>query len=149
MTVAPRFQFRHGVLHAEDVPLPELAQKYGTPLYVYSRKALHDAWDAYETAAQGRNVLVCYGMKANSNLAVLHEFHTLGSGFDIVSGGELARVLAIGGDPAKIVFSGVGKQTWEIHAALKAGVKCFNVESESELERIAQIAETMGVVAPV
>ena len=149
MTVAPHFQFQNGILHAEGVPLPDLARTYGTPLYVYSRQALRDAWDAYRVAAQDRDVLVCYGMKANSNLAVLHEFHQLGSGFDIVSGGELARVLAIGGDPKKIVFSGVGKQSWEIQAALEAGVKCFNVESESELERIAQIATDMGVVAPV
>ena len=149
MTVAPHFQFQNGILHAEGVPLPDLARAHGTPLYVYSRQALRDAWDAYDRAAQGRDVLVCYGMKANSNLAVLHEFHQLGSGFDIVSGGELARVLAVGGDPAKIVFSGVGKQEWEIRAALSAGVKCFNVESEGELERIAQIAQDMGVVAPV
>lgn len=149
MTVAPHFQFRNGILHAEDIPLPDLARAHGTPLYVYSRQALHDAWDAYDMAAQGRDVLVCYGMKANSNLAVLHEFHQLGSGFDIVSGGELARVLAVGGDPAKVVFSGVGKQAWEIRAALEAGIKCFNAESDSELERIAEIAHDMGVVAPV
>lgn len=149
MTVAPRFEFRQGVLHAEDVPLTELARQYGTPLYVYSRHALQDAWESYRTAAQGRDVLVCYGMKANSNLAVLHEFHRLGSGFDIVSGGELARVLAIGGDPGKVVFSGVGKQSWEIRDALQAGVKCFNVESDSELERIARIAQDMGKIAPV
>lgn len=149
MTVAPHFQFQHGILHAEEIPLPELAQQYGTPLYVYSRRALHDAWNAYRIAAQDRDVLICYGMKANSNLAVLDEFNRLGSGFDIVSGGELARVLAVGGDPAKVVFSGVGKQTWEIQAALDAGVKCFNVESEDELERIARIAHDKGVVAPV
>lgn len=149
MTVAPHFQFRNGTLHAEDIPLTELAHTHGTPLYVYSRQALRDAWDAYRVAAQDRDVLVCYGMKANSNLAVLHEFHQLGAGFDIVSGGELARVLAVGGDPAKVVFSGVGKQEWEIRAALEAGIKCFNAESDSELERIAQIAEDMGVVAPV
>ena len=87
MTVAPHFQFQNGILHAEGVPLPDLARTYGTPLYVYSRQALRDAWDAYRVAAQDRDVLVCYGMKANSNLAVLHEFHQLGSGFDIVSGG--------------------------------------------------------------
>lgn len=149
MTVAPHFQFRNGALHAEDMPLTELAKQFGTPLYVYSRQALHDAWDAYRVAAQGRDVLVCYGMKANSNLAVLNEFKKLGSGFDIVSGGELARVLAIGGDASRIVFSGVGKQTWEMQAALKAGVKCFNVESEAELLRLADVAQQMGVVAPV
>jgi diaminopimelate decarboxylase len=149
MTVSPHFAFRGGVLHAENVPLPTLAERFGTPLYVYSKKALHDAWGAYQQATANRNVLVCYGMKANSNLAVLNEFRKLGAGFDIVSGGELARVLAIGGDPAKVVFSGVGKQVWEMQAALKAGVKCFNVESEPELERLAQVAQDMGKVAPV
>ncbi|MDX3895046.1 diaminopimelate decarboxylase [Pusillimonas sp.] len=149
MTVAPHFAFKNQVLHAEDVPLSTLAQEFGTPLYVYSRKALHDAWQAYSTAGEGRNVLVCFGMKANSNLGVLNEFRKLGSGFDIVSGGELARVLAVGGDPAKVVFSGVGKQDWEMRAALEAGVKCFNVESEAELERLAQVAAQMGKVAPV
>jgi len=149
MTVAPHFAFKNQVLHAEDVPLTTLAQEFGTPLYVYSRKALHDAWQAYSTAGEGRNVLVCFGMKANSNLGVLNEFRKLGSGFDIVSGGELARVLAVGGDPAKVVFSGVGKQDWEMRAALEAGVKCFNVESEAELERLAQVAAQTGKVAPV
>lgn len=149
MTVSPHFAFHNGVLHAENVPLPLLAERFGTPLYVYSKKALHDAWGAYRQAAEGRNVLVCFGMKANSNLAVLNEFRKLGAGFDIVSGGELARALAVGADPSKIVFSGVGKQVWEMQAALKAGVKCFNVESEPELERLAQVAVDMGVVAPV
>lgn len=149
MTVSPHFAFQKGVLHAENVPLPELAERFGTPLYVYSKKALHDAWGAYRQAAENRNVLVCFGMKANSNLAVLNEFRKLGAGFDIVSGGELARALAVGADPSKIVFSGVGKQVWEMQAALKAGVKCFNVESEPELERLAQVAHDMGVVAPV
>ncbi|SHI08719.1 diaminopimelate decarboxylase [Pollutimonas bauzanensis] len=149
MTVAPHFQFRNGVLHAEDVPLADLARQFGTPLYVYSRQALHDAWDAYRVASQGRNVLVCFGMKANSNLAVLNEFKKLGAGFDIVSGGELARVLAVGGDASRVVFSGVGKQVWEMRAALEAGVKCFNVESEPELLRLAEVAEQLGMVAPV
>ncbi|MFA5598604.1 MAG: diaminopimelate decarboxylase, partial [Pusillimonas sp.] len=149
MTVSPHFAFHNGVLHAEQVPLPLLAERFGTPLYVYSKQALHDAWGAYSQAAENRDVLVCYGMKANSNLAVLNEFRKLGAGFDIVSGGELARALAVGADPSKIVFSGVGKQAWEMQAALKAGVKCFNVESEPELERLAQVAHDMGVVAPV
>src|SRR5690606_11931754 len=149
MTVAPHFQFLNGSLHAENVPLADLAREHGTPLYVYSRQALHDAWEAYRTAARDRDVLVCYGMKANSNLAVLNEFKKLGSGFDIVSGGELARVLAVGGDPARIVFSGVGKQVWEMKAALEAGVKCFNVESEAELLRLSQVAREMNKVAPV
>lgn len=149
MTVAPHFQFKDGVLHAEDISLAELARDHGTPLYVYSRQALHDAWEAYRSAAEDRDVLVCFGMKANSNLAVLNEFRQLGSGFDIVSGGELARVLAIGGDPARVVFSGVGKQTWELEAALQAGVKCFNVESESELLRLSKVAVALNLTAPV
>lgn len=149
MTVAAQFQFHDNVLHAEQVPLTALAERFGTPLYVYSRRALRDAWQAYADAAQGRDVVVCFGMKANSNLAVLNEFKNLGSGFDIVSGGELARALAVGADPAKIVFSGVGKQEWEMRAALHAGIKCFNVESAAELECLAAVAEQMGVVAPV
>jgi len=149
MTVAPHFDFKNGVLHAENVPLPALARQFGTPLYVYSRQALRDAWESYRSAAENRNVLVCFGMKANSNLAVLNEFRKLGAGFDIVSGGELARALAVGADPGKIVFSGVGKQAWEMQAALKAGVKCFNVESEAELAQLAQVAGQMDVVAPV
>ncbi|WP_442594286.1 diaminopimelate decarboxylase [Parapusillimonas sp. JC17] len=149
MTVAPHFQHKNGVLHVEDLALPVLAQKYGTPLYVYSRQALRDAWESYRSAIGDRKVLVCYGMKANSNLAVLNEFKTLGAGFDIVSGGELARVLAIGGDPSRIVFSGVGKQAWEMKAALEAGVKCFNVESEAELLQLSAVAEAAGKTAAI
>ena len=124
---APHFHYQGDALYAEGVRLHDLAQTLGTPLYVYSRAALDTAWSAYQEAIGGRNVLVCYGMKANSNLAVLREFARLGSGFDIVSGGELARVLAAGADPSRVVFSGVGKQVWEMRAALAAGVKCFNV----------------------
>src|SRR5690606_26925268 len=120
MTVAPRFQLKNGTLHAEDASLVKLAKEFGTPLYVYSRAALQDAWDSYARALEGRKALVCFGMKANSNLAVLNEFARLGAGFDIVSGGELARVQAAGGDPKKVVFSGVGKQVWEMQAALEA-----------------------------
>lgn len=149
MTVAAQFQLKDGVLHAEDVPLPELAEQYATPLYVYSRQALREAWARYADAAGDRDVLVCYGMKANSNLAVLQEFQRLGAGFDIVSGGELARALKAGARPDRIVFSGVGKQSWEIRAALTAGIKCFNVESGAELERLADIAHEMGLRAPV
>lgn len=149
MTVAPRFQLQNGTLHAEDVSLAQLAKEFGTPLYVYSRAALQDAWDSYARALEGRKALVCFGMKANSNLAVLNEFSRLGAGFDIVSGGELARVLAAGGDAGKVVFSGVGKQVWEMREALDAGVKCFNVESEAELERLSQVASTSGRVAPI
>jgi len=145
----PHFHYRDGVLHAEDVALDTLAQALGTPLYVYSRAALRAAWDAYRAAIGTRNVLVCYGMKANSNLAILKEFARLGAGFDIVSGGELARVLAVGGDPARVVFSGVGKAVWEMRAALAAGIKCFNVESVAELHRLSRVASDMGRTAPV
>src|SRR5690606_11900577 len=149
MTVAPRFTFKNGTLHAEDVSLATLAKEYGTPLYVYSRAALQDAWESYARALEGRKALVCFGMKANSNLAVLKEFAQAGAGFDIVSGGELARVLAAGGDPGKVVFSGVGKQEWEMRAALEAGVLCFNVESGAELLRLSDVAVSMQRKAPV
>ena len=149
MTVAPHFTLKNNTLHAEDVSLEQLAQDFGTPLFVYSRQALREAWESYDHATQGRDVLICYAMKANSNLAILHEFARLGTGFDIVSGGELARVIAAKGDPAKVVFSGVGKQPWEIEAALDANIKCFNVESEAELERIAAIALKRGVKARI
>ncbi|MCQ9617763.1 diaminopimelate decarboxylase [Paenalcaligenes niemegkensis] len=149
MTVAPHFQFKNDTLHAEETSLEQLAKDFGTPLYVYSRHALKDAWESYRVAAQGRDVLVCYGMKANSNLAILNEFAQHGTGFDIVSGGELARVIAAKGDPKKVVFSGVGKQTWEIEAALDAQIKCFNVESEGELLRIAEIAARKNTIAPI
>lgn len=151
ITMSPDYSFpmRNGVLYAEDIPLTELADRYGTPLYVYSRAALHAAWQSYERAIAGRNALVCFGVKANSNLAVLHEFKRLGAGFDIVSGGELARVLAAGARADRIVFSGVGKQSWEIRSALTAGIKCFNIESAAELDRLADIAHEMGLVAPI
>ena len=146
---SPFFNYRDGTLFAEDVSLAELARALGTPLYVYSRAALAAAWASYQEAIGTHRVLVCFGMKANSNLAVLKEFARLGSGFDIVSGGELARVLAAGADPAKVVFSGVGKQAWEMKAALEAGVKCFNVESVPELKRLSQVASDMGKKASV
>lgn len=146
---SPHFHFKNGVLHAEGVSLATLATELGTPLYVYSRAALATAFTAYRQAAGSHEVLICYGMKANSNLAVLKEFARLGSGFDIVSGGELARVLAAGADPGKVVFSGVGKQVWEMQAALNAGVKCFNVESVPELKRLSRVAADMGKTAPV
>jgi len=149
LPVAKQFQYKKGELYAENHTLTALAEKYGTPLYVYSRKALNQAWESYAQAGKGRAMLVCYGMKANSNLAVLQEFARLGAGFDIVSGGELARVLAAGGEANKVVFSGVGKQSWEIEYALKAGIKCFNVESRSELLRVAQIAREKNSIAPI
>ncbi len=146
---APHFHYQDNTLYAEGVRLTDLAHALGTPLYVYSRAALKTAWSAYQQAIKGRKVLVCYGMKANSNLAVLREFAGLGSGFDIVSGGELARVLAAGADPSRVVFSGVGKQVWEMEAALKAGVKCFNVESLPELRRLSGVATAAGKRAAV
>lgn len=146
---SPHFHFKDGVLHAEGVSLQKLGTALGTPLYVYSRAALATAFKAYQEAIGTRDVLVCFGMKANSNLAVLKEFARLGSGFDIVSGGELARVLAAGANPACVVFSGVGKQAWEMQAALNAGVKCFNVESIPELKRLSAVATEMGKTAAV
>ncbi|WP_144637329.1 diaminopimelate decarboxylase [Bordetella genomosp. 13] len=145
----PHFHYRDGVLHAENVALDKLAAELGTPLYVYSRAALAAAWQSYRDAIGARPVLVCFGMKANSNLAVLKEFARLGAGFDIVSGGELQRVLAVGGDPSRVVFSGVGKQAWEMRMAIEAGVKCFNVESQAELRRLSQVAQQAGRTARV
>ena len=141
--------YRNGELHVEDVPLARVAAEVGTPCYVYSRAALTGAYHAFTGALSERDHLVCYAVKANSNLAVLDVFARLGSGFDIVSGGELQRVIAAGGDPAKVVFSGVGKSEAEIRAALQARIFCFNVESESELARIDRVAGALGVRAPV
>lgn len=149
MNNQPWFAVKNDELHVEQVPLSQLAAQFGTPLYVYSKAALTHAWESYAQAISGHDALICYGMKANSNLAVLNIFHQLGAGFDIVSGGELARALAAGADPQKIVFSGVGKQSWEIHDALKAGIKCFNVESADELQRIAAIAAERKQIAPI
>jgi diaminopimelate decarboxylase len=139
---------RHALL-AEQLPLKQIAEQFGTPCFVYSRAALTQAWQAFAQACTGRNALVCYAVKANSNLAILNLFARLGAGFDIVSGGELARVLAAGGDARKVVFSGVGKSRDEMRQALQAGVFCFNVESESELERLSQVAVQMGLRAAV
>jgi diaminopimelate decarboxylase len=138
-----------GVLHWEAVSLEQIAQTYGTPCYVYSRAAFTQAYESYEQALAGHPHLICYAVKANSNLAVLNLLARLGAGFDIVSGGELARVLAAGGDPGKVVFSGVGKRAEEIRTALETGVLCFNVESESELHHIDRIADEVGTTAPV
>ena len=143
------YLYKGGELHVEDVPLARIAAQVGTPTYVYSRAALTHAYYAFSKAFEGRDHLVCYAVKANSNLGVLDLFARLGSGFDIVSGGELQRVLAAGGDPAKVVFSGVGKSEAEIRAALKAGILCFNVESRDELERLNRIAGELGVRAPI
>ena len=129
--------------------LTDLARRFGTPLFVYSRPAMRAALAAYETALQGRRHLVCYAMKANSSLAVLQTFAQAGCGFDIVSGGELARVLAAGGEASKVVFSGVGKTRDEMRQALQAGVRCFNVESPGELDRLDEVARALGRRAPV
>ncbi len=143
------FSYRDGTLRAENVPLDLIAARFGTPCYIYSRAALESAYREFELACGERDVLICYAVKANSNLAVLNLLARLGSGFDIVSGGELARVLAAGGSAAKTVFSGVGKSEAEIRTALDAGVLCFNVESEGELDRLAALAARSGKVAPV
>lgn len=140
---------KDGQLWAEDVALAELAKQYGTPLYVYSRATLERHWNAFDGAVGEHPHLVCYAVKANSNLGVLNALARLGSGFDIVSGGELERVIAAGGDPKKVVFSGVGKTRAEMKRALELGIKCFNVESEPELERLNQVAGELGVVAPI
>ncbi len=143
------FAVRDGRLHAESVPLEDVARRFGTPCFVYSRAALEGAYRAFTAPLAGREHLVCYALKANSNLAVLDVFARLGAGFDIVSGGELARVVAAGGDPGKVVFSGVGKSAAEIGEALAAGILCFNVESAGELERIERVAAETGKRAPV
>ena len=143
------FNYHDGRLCAEQLSLADLAEQYGTPAYVYSRATIERHWKAFDAALTGVDHLVCYAVKANSNLAVLNLMARLGSGFDIVSGGELERVVVAGGDPGKVVFSGVGKRSEEIQRALELGIHCFNVESESELERINAVAEMMGVIAPV
>ena len=138
-----------GELRLEGHALAELGRRHGTPLYVYSRAAMLDALAAYQRALQGRRHLVCYAMKANSSLAVLQTFAQAGCGFDIVSGGELERVLAAGGSASRVVFSGVGKTRAEMRQALDAGVRCFNVESTGELERLSEVAVAAGRRAPV
>lgn len=138
-----------GELLAGDVSLLALAGEYGTPLYVYSRQAIEATWQRFAQALAGRDARICFAVKANSNLAILGLFAQLGAGFDVVSGGELARVIAAGGDPHKVVFSGVGKSGDEIRQALAADIACFNVESLPELERINQIAGEIGKRAPV
>jgi len=143
------FAYRSGALCAEEVPLEDIARRFGTPCYVYSRAAIEGAYGEFAQALSGRDTLLCYSVKANSNLAVLALMARLGAGFDIVSGGELARVLAAGGDARKTVFSGVGKSESEIEQALRAGLRCINLESEAELERIEAIAARLGTRAPV
>ena len=146
---APFLAREGGELRLDGHALAGLAQQHGTPLFVYSRAAMRSALASYEQALQGRKHLVCYAMKANSTLAVLQTFAEAGCGFDIVSGGELARVLAAGGEPSKVVFSGVGKTRDEMRQALLAGVRCFNVESVGELDRLNEVALSLGQQAPV
>jgi diaminopimelate decarboxylase len=150
----PHFSYQNGVLHAENMPLPALAARFGTPTYIYSKAALLENYGEYANAcrASGRDeaaALVCYSVKSNSNLAVLNLLGRAGSGFDIVSGGELLRVLAAGGDPRKVIFSGVGKGRDEMRLALSHQIACFNVESIPELHRLNQVAGEMGRRAPV
>ncbi len=143
------FQFQNQQLYAEGVAMSDIATQFGTPCYVYSRAALSDGYRQFSTALQGREHLICYAVKANSNLAVLSVFAKLGAGFDIVSGGELQRVLAAGGDARKVVFSGVGKTAEEMRMALTANILCFNVESAPELDRLNAVAAEMGKVAAI
>lgn len=143
------FEYRGDQLFAEDVPVSAIASEYGTPTYVYSRDTLERNYLQYAQALAGDNHLVCYAIKSNSNLAVLNVLARLGAGFDIVSVGELERVIAAGGDPAKVVFSGVGKQAHEMRRGLEVGVHCFNIESEAEMELLQEVAADMGKQAPV
>jgi len=143
------FHYQNQSLFVEELPLNQVAEQFGTPCFVYSRAALQNNYLAYENAFSGNDHLICYAVKANSNLAVLDVLARLGAGFDIVSGGELERVIRAGGDPAKVIFSGLGKTAAEISAALNAGILCFNVESEAELLRISAVAEQLGKTAPV
>lgn len=143
------FNYRNGKLFAEDVAVSEIVEQHGTPCYIYSRKTLERHWHAFNNAVGEHPHLICYAVKANSNIGVLSVLAQLGSGFDIVSGGELARVIEAGGDPAKVVFSGVGKTPDEILYALQQGIFCFNVESEPELHRISEVASSHGYMADI
>ena len=143
------FPYRDGQLYAEGVAVSEIAAAHGTPCYVYSRAALEEAFSQYQRALADCDHLICYAVKANSNLAVLDVLARLGAGFDIVSAGELERVIAAGGDPAKVVFSGVGKTPAEMARALQLGIHCFNLESAAELEVLDRVAGEMGAIAPI
>jgi diaminopimelate decarboxylase len=147
--MTPYFNYQQDHLCVEDVPLSDIAKQVGTPCYVYSRAALTDGYRQFAEAFKSREHLICYAVKANSSLAILNLFAKLGAGFDIVSGGELQRVLAAGGSANKVVFSGVGKSEAEMRAALEAGILCFNVESAPELERLNAVAGAMGKIAPI
>ena len=143
------FNYRDGQLWAEDVAVQAIAAEFGTPVYIYSRATIERHWRAFDEALGAHPHLICYAVKANSNLAVLNVMARLGSGFDVVSVGELERVLAAGGKPDKILFSGVGKQAAELARALEVGIRCFNVESEAELHLLNQVAGKLGKIAPV
>ena len=143
------FHYQQDQFFVENVALADIAQQFGTPCYVYSQTALTDAYKQYADALKEREHLICFAVKANPNLSILSLFAKLGAGFDVVSGGELQRVLAAGGTPNKVVFSGVGKTIAEIRMALDAGILCFNVESEAELVRLNEVASSMGKVAPI
>ena len=143
------FQYKNEQLYVEDLPVKQLAEEFGTPLYIYSRATLERHWHAFDSALGKHPHLICYAVKANSNIGILNVMAKLGSGFDIVSQGELERVLAAGGDASKVVFSGVAKSRVEIMRALEVGIRCFNVESVAELHHINQIAGEMGKIAPI
>ena len=143
------FQYKNNQLMAENLPVKQLAEQFGTPLYIYSKATLERHWHAFDNAFGEHPHLVCFAVKSNPNIAILNVMAKLGSGFDIVSQGELERVLAAGGDAAKVVFSGVAKSHQEIARALEVNIRCFNVESEAELLRINQIAGEMGKIAPI
>ena len=143
------FQYKNNLLMAEDVAVNEIAERFGTPLYIYSRATLERHWHAFDKAFGEHPHLICFAVKSNPNIAILQVMTQLGSGFDIVSQGELERVLAAGGDAAKIVFSGVAKSETEIARALEVGIRCFNVESIAELERINLVAGKLGKIAPI
>jgi diaminopimelate decarboxylase len=147
--MSPYFHYQQDKLFVENVALAEIAERFGTPAYVYSRAALSGAYQQYADALKSREHLICFAVKSNPNLSILNLFAKLGAGFDIVSGGELARVLAAGGDAGKVVFSGVGKSGAEMRQALAAEILCFNVESEAELVRLNEVAGSMGKVAPI
>ena len=148
-THSPQFTYQNGTLHIEQVAVKDLAQQFGTPLYAYSRQHFEQRWQAFDQAFGEQPHLVCYAVKANSNIAILNLLAKQGAGFDIVSQGELERVLAAGGDPEKVVFSGVAKKPAEIRRALEVGIKCFNIESHAELNRIQQVAAEMDAIAPI
>ncbi|MCH9665418.1 MAG: diaminopimelate decarboxylase, partial [Gammaproteobacteria bacterium] len=149
MSGFPSFDYRENELHIEAVSLTHIAETFGTPCYVYSKRVITDTYRAFETAFEDKDHLICYAVKANANIAILNLLARHGSGFDIVSGGELQRVLKAGGDPRKVVFSGVGKNSEEMRLTLTANILCFNVESDAELILLNQIAGEMNLNAAV